>query len=270
MQNLTGLTNLTENEIRAVKFYIGDCAGLTPETDPFWGDPKAYLVLNSLFFDGIRTEQARIAEGKFLNPEIVADPERLQHLLCDLLSVFRKSRNPEWRTVYRVERFQDFQEMLKTGRTISFTSTSQGGFLDAYRDRAGIALLHIEIEPGTPCIDMQEFLGTDYAKPEESEILLPPGVTLQFEKISLSDPERQILDSENNPPVCAYQIRTGDFVGLKSSRESGDLKHPKNCDISDIYHKLNNQEPLTSEEIMCYTDWKRELIRDVLEDVGLS
>ncbi|MDE5768820.1 MAG: hypothetical protein K2H82_05485, partial [Oscillospiraceae bacterium] len=191
------IQNLTSKEILAVKFYIGDCAG--EECHPFWGDSKAYLVLNSLFFDGIRTERARIAEGKFLNPEIVADRERLKNLLRDLLSVFRKSCNLEWLTVCRVERFQDFQAMQQAGRTISFTSTSQSGFLDAYRDRAGIALLHMEIPPRTPCISMQEFFGDAYAKPEESEILLPPFLNLHFEKISLTDSEKQILDSEQNP-----------------------------------------------------------------------
>ncbi|MDE6730485.1 MAG: hypothetical protein K2J71_06890 [Oscillospiraceae bacterium] len=258
------IQNLTSEEIRAVKFYIGDCAG---ESHPFWGDPKAYLVLNSLFFDGIRTEQARIAEGKFLNPEIVADRERLKHLLRNLLSAFRKSCNPDWLTVCRVERFQDFQAMQQAGRTISFTSTSQGGFLDAYWDRAGIALLHIEIPPRTPCIDMQEFFGDAYAKPEESEILLPPFLNLHFENISFTDSEKQILDSEQNLPVCVYLLRTGDFAIPENSENPESPKNQEislNFDISEIYQKLNRQEILTSEEITNYTNWKKRLIREVL------
>ncbi|MDE6088803.1 MAG: hypothetical protein K2G25_10540 [Oscillospiraceae bacterium] len=252
------IQNLTLEEIRAVKFYIGDCAG--EEFHPFWSDPKAYLVLNSLFFDGIRTEQARIAEGKFLNPEIVADRERLKNLLRDLLSVFRKSCNPQWLTVYRVERFQDFQAMQQAGRTISFTSTSQNGFLDAYRDRAGIALLHIEIPPRTPCIPMQDFFGNAYAKPEESEILLPPFLNLHFEKISLTDSEKQILDSEQNPPVCACLVRTEDFSILEFSENH---KINGNYDVSEIYRKLNRREILTPAEILYYTNWKKELIREI-------
>ena len=64
---------LRDAQLRAVKWYIGDVEG----DDPFWGDPKAYVTLNSLFFPGTATEEARAAEGKPLNPEILRDEERL-------------------------------------------------------------------------------------------------------------------------------------------------------------------------------------------------
>ena len=64
---------LNEKEIRALRFYIGDVSG----SDPFFSDPKAYVVLNSLFFPDISSERARAAEGKLLNPAIIADTERL-------------------------------------------------------------------------------------------------------------------------------------------------------------------------------------------------
>lgn len=257
------LENLTQKEIRAVKFYIGDCTGY--ERHPFWGESRAYLVLNSLFFDGIRTEQARAAEGKFLNPELVADPERLEDLLRTLLSAFRKSWNTENYITYRVERFSDYQAMKHAGRTISFTSTSLQYFLKAYQDRSGIALMRFEIPVCTPCIDMQEFL-QDYAKPEESEILLPPFLNLHFAEIPVSDDEKKILDSEQNPPVCSCVATVRDMK-LPENPES--LKDPENPGIMaeslrKIYSALNRQEEISQEELEFYTEWKKNLICRIL------
>ena len=89
----------------AVKYYIGDVREFPK--DDFWNDPKAYLVLNSLFYPGTATEQARTAEGKFLNPEILADTGRLSALLKALLSAFQGTEQ-ELQT-FRVERFSDFR-----------------------------------------------------------------------------------------------------------------------------------------------------------------
>ena len=72
---------LNEKEIRALRFYIGDVSG----SDPFFSDPKAYVVLNSLFFPDISSERARAAEGKLLNPAIIADTERLTGFFSDPL-----------------------------------------------------------------------------------------------------------------------------------------------------------------------------------------
>lgn len=251
------IENLTQEEIQAVKFYIGDCTGY--EQHPFWGESRAYLVLNSLFFDGIRTEQARVAEGKFLNPEIVADPERLENLLRTLLSAFRKSWNTENFTTYRVERFSDYQAMKCASRTISFTSTSLNYFLKAYQDRTGIALMRFEIPAHTPCIHMQEFL-QDYAKPEEAEILLPPFLNLHFEEIPVSDDEKKILDSEKNPPVCSC------VVTVQELKLPDNPKNPgiKVKDLKKIYSALNCQNEISQEEIKFYTEWKKSLIYKIL------
>ena len=78
---------LTDRQLRAVRYYIGDVSGI----DPFWGDGKAYVALNALFFPGIETEKNRAKEGKYLNPAILEDTDRLTELLSDLLSAFNSS-----------------------------------------------------------------------------------------------------------------------------------------------------------------------------------
>ena len=54
------MSELNGREKAALRYYIGDVSG----NDEFWSDPKAYTVLNSLFFAGTATERSRAAEGK--------------------------------------------------------------------------------------------------------------------------------------------------------------------------------------------------------------
>lgn len=186
---------LTDPEKNALRFYIGDVSG----DDPFWGDPKAYILLNALFFPGIAAESDRAAEGKYLNPDILADIPRLLGFFGDLLPAFRKCTVDRNMTVYRVERLSDYRLCRQYGSTLSLTSTSTAGFLDYYRDRRGIVLMRFELERGVPCINAAEVLD-EYAKPDEAEILLPPFLELEFHEAKLSASERQITDCDGTPP----------------------------------------------------------------------
>ena len=177
---------LNASEISAVKYYIGDVQG----DDPFWSDGKAYLVLNSLFYPDIVTEQARTAEGKRLNPVILEDVPRLLSVLSNLFSASEYGRSAPAQIAYRVERYSDYLINAEAGKTISFTSTSTAGFLNDYRDRKGIALMKFHIPEGTPCIPVENALDY-YAKSAEQEILLPPWLQLQFTECELSAEELQ-------------------------------------------------------------------------------
>ncbi|MDE6538828.1 MAG: hypothetical protein K2K66_01435, partial [Ruminococcus sp.] len=117
-----------------MKYYIGDVSG----NDGFWSEPKAYLVLNSLLYDGIETEISRTKEGKFLNPAVLDDVDRLLDFYDNMFSAFRKCHAESDMITYRVERYSDFLPIINKKYTVSFTSTSTGGFLDTYRDRKGI------------------------------------------------------------------------------------------------------------------------------------
>ena len=184
---------LTPQQERAIRYYIGDVEG----EDPFWGDPKAYVLLNALFFPGLDTERRRCAEGKRLSPALLEDEERLLGLLRSLLGAFRPLGAPL--TTFRVERYADFTVMRRRARTVSPTSTSTAGFLDAYRDRRGIALLEFSLPAGTPCLHMAQIL-PGYAKPGEAEVLLPPGLPLAFREAPLTPAQQGILDADGAPP----------------------------------------------------------------------
>ncbi|MBE6875828.1 MAG: hypothetical protein E7496_03755 [Ruminococcus sp.] len=249
----------TADEIRAVRYYIGDIRNLPG--DGFWNDPKAYCLLNALFFPGITAESSRIAEGKILNTELLADIPRLTALLNNLFSVFRKSSAERNYRTFRVERFCDYELMQKAGKTISFTSTSCAGFLEAYQDRSGIALLKFEIPAHTPCIVMQDFFQS-YAKPEEAELLLPPYLKLHFERLSFSAQEQQILDADGKPPLCSCKVRVQPSfvpadISCSAVPESGNL-----AGIRVIQALQHHQKP-DEQDIAFYTLWKQNFLQQI-------
>ncbi len=251
----------TKEEIRAVRYYIGDVRNL-PE-DGFWNDPKAYCLLNALFFPGIATETARLAEGKILNLRILEDVPRLSTLFRNLFSVFRKSAAEQEYSVCRVERFSDYLMMQSAGKTVSFTSTSKNGFLPAYQDRCGIALLRFAIPPGTPCIDMQKFF-SHYAKSAEAEILLPPGLPLQFEKRELSAQEQTILDADGKPPRISCLVRVSPEILIPEKCQNSDAPEGNLAGIR-IIQALNSRRLPDAGDVENYSRWKQNFIANQIK-----
>lgn len=239
---------LNNEEKSALKYYTGDVSG----DNHFWSEPKAYLVLNSLFYDDIYTEKARVSEGKFLNPVILSDVDRLLYLYDNIFSAFRKCRAENNIVTYRVERFSDYTFIKQSEKTVSFTSTSTAGFLKEYRDRKGIALMKFGIPVGTSCISMAEVLDV-YTKSEEAEILLPPFMNLNITEIPVIDSEKSITDADGKPPVVSCIAKCGKFC-ISERKEN----------ISDdgakagqrIYTALNSGENPSEEDIKLYCEWK--------------
>lgn len=241
----------TENEINAIKFYTGDVSG----TDSFYGDGKAYVTLNSLFFPGIATEKMRADEGKRLNPAIIENVPRLLGFFNCLFSAFGKSSLAQSCTAYRVERMTDFEMCRSLGRTISFTSTSLAGFLDEYRDRRGIALMKFNLKEGSHCIDIAEVLDY-YAKAEEREILLPPFMEIAIEEKKLTQAESCITDCDGNPPFISAEVSVN---GICTEMENEDV-HLCDCQSGiRVYNALNNGETPTEADIAEYSVWKKSL-----------
>lgn len=260
---------LTPGQLEAVRYYEGDVEG----DDPFWGDGKAYVTLNSLFYDGIGTERRRAAEGRRLNPTIVADPARIFDLCVSLISACRAADLSQPRTAYRVERYADYLDMREAGRTISFTSTSTGGFLPAYGDRIGIALLTFLIPAGVPCLPYAELLHDDYAKGNEQEIMLPPGLALTFEETPLRPEEFGIADAQGNPPIvkCVVRVEARPLLSggtethsVDSGTASGVLESEGIAAATRVYDALNSGKEPAPEDITSYCTWKQAFKANVL------
>ncbi|MCM1133771.1 MAG: hypothetical protein NC340_09905 [Ruminococcus flavefaciens] len=243
---------LSATEENALRFYIGDVSG----DDDFYGDPKAYVVLNSLFFPDIATESARASEGKYLNPAIIADIPRLIDFFGNLFSAFRKSALEENVLTYRVERMADYKLCRERSMTVSMTSTSTGGFLNAYRDRKGIALMKFNLPEGSCCIDVGKAL-PHYAKPEEAEILLPPFMKLDIAEIQPTESELLITDSDNQPPqvscivgLLGIEKHSGDTLILSADGSEAGQR---------VYKALNSGEIPDNSDVEQYSCWKSDL-----------
>lgn len=239
---------LNKNEEQSLKFYIGDVSG----NDPFYGDPKAYVTLNSLFFPDIVSESARAAEGKRLNPAIVSDIPRLLNFFDGLFSAFGKARLKKEYTVFRVERAVDFELCRALKKTISMTSTSTAGFLDSYRDRKGIALMRFRLPVSCRCINVAETLDF-YAKPDEAEILISPFMGLDITEVSMSDKEKKITDRDGDPPVISV------FADLKSLSENEicDSDSLSACTAGiKVFQALNSGKIPNVDDVREYSEWK--------------
>lgn len=246
------VSSLTESEKKALRFYIGDVS----DSESFYGDPKAYVVINSLFFPDISTETARASEGKYLNPEIIADIPRLLNFFDSLFSVFKKSQLTEDMTTYRVERMADYKLCRERLQTVSLTSTSTAGFLREYQDRIGIALMRFNIPKGSHCIDVAKTLSY-YAKPEEAEILLPPFMNITIKENCLTDSEMLILDSDGKPPQISCTADTADISRYKYDVPDADFEGARAGQR--IYKALNEKNIPEKEDIEIYSQWKKDL-----------
>lgn len=144
----------------------------------------------------------------------MANPKRLFCLCVNLLSACTVADLSRPRITYRVERHADYLVMRQAGETISFTSTSTRGFLPEYGDRIGIALLEFHIHAGVPCLPYRELLKDDYAKANEQEITLPPGLPLLFRDVPTQKTTHLIVDAQGNPPLatCVVEVEQTSFL----------------------------------------------------------
>ena len=195
---------LTKEEAEAVRFYEGDLTGFDLR-DPFLNDARAYVTLNALLFDGVRTEYLRVREGKRLNPAMLADLPRLTALYCALLSASQKGAVTEPVCGYRVERAGDFTVCRAAGKTLAFTSTSLRGFLPAYGDKQKIVLLTYHVPPKTPAIIFSQLLDC-YLKANEDELLLPPYLHFECAERPLTASDFEIRDMNGDPPCAAFDL----------------------------------------------------------------
>ncbi len=247
---------LNNQEKRWLKYYIGDVSG----SDGFWSEKKAYLVLNSIFYDGIETEKARSTEGKFLNPAVLDDVDRLLDFYDNMFSAFRKCTSENDIITYRVERYKDFLPIWDTNHTVSFTSTSMSGFLDAYRDRKEITLIKFIIPESVNCINVAEVLDF-YSKPEEQEILLPPFMYLDLIQTVPTEKEMKITDSDGKSPedACIAVCNCWNDLDVKERTENLSADGAKAGQR--VYNALNNRQNPVAEDVAIYTEWKRDFRR---------
>ena len=244
---------------KALRYYIGEKKAypMVPE------DTKAYNTINTFFFDGLDSERMRAAEKKTLNPDFLKENMSTLALCADLMAALRFggiTKGEE--TLYRLTRETDVEAMKRARTTISFTSTSKKPYLKEYATKINLILLEFHIPAHTPRADMMELL-TDYAKPEEQEVLLPPWLPVELKEVSLSDEEMTYRDYNDQPPKAKYIVEvTGDICYPLCDNT---IKvEPTGCEAGKaVYDALNNGIEPDSEDIDKYLEWKAQFVRMV-------
>lgn len=245
--------NLSEKQITMLRFYEGDIDEKNIH-DPFYGDPKAYVTLNALLFDGLTTEKARVEENRILNPAFLKDPIKTADCICTILSTMYRSDHDM--VVSRVERTADFNVFSKDTYMPSFISTSYAGFLSAYEDKHGLALMKIHIPQGTYIADMKKLL-TSYLKEDEEEVLLPPYMHITVQKNPLDDSMKKIHDGYGNIPEVYADVYCDGFQYPFVSPVKIEDKDIENAEH--LYHCLNAHEALSDADMESYMHIKQAI-----------
>ena len=250
---------LREEEKQALRCYEGD---VEQTGDPFWSDRKMYVTWNALLFDGIVTEQARTAEGRFLNPSFLTDDDRLLKLTADLIHALGKMPKQGVRKAYRVERLADYRIMKEQGYLPSFISTSTGGFLDSYTDKKQLVLMEFEIAPETVYGELGVLLDR-YAKEEEAEILLAPYQSVQITELPLPSHLSQIRDAYGDIPAVYCRVRTGTVIRGPLNPMPQRVYDKEAC--RHVFEALNAGKQPDTQDVKEYLEWKRSIRSRVLK-----
>lgn len=238
----------------AIKYYEGD----TQSTSQFWGDKKAYITFNSIFFKGFDSEQVRVDEGKKLNLEFAENPEGILLTMVGLMEA--ASPVKEEMTTYRVERYVDYLKMKEKQGTVCFTSTSTSKFLDEYRDKNGIALLKFKINKGVKAINFADL--DEYKKSNECELLLIPSIKVSIKEKKIPKKYQNITDAEGKSPLVYAEIEV-----LPERLEAEPFRYEKEAmDIilSEVYRDgakkclqtLNKKKTPSDDDFRLYSTWK--------------
>ena len=248
---------LNEKQTQAVKYY----GGINVKEYPLYlKDPNSYNMINSLLFPGVTTENARIKEGRYLNPNFLSHPKFLREYYSLLLSCFKPS-NSEFIT-YRVERLEDYNVMKKLNHLPSFISTSKNYFLNAYRNKIDLVLMIFHINKDTLIIDFNKEI-KKYEKKEEQEVLLKVGTKIKIFERNLNEEERKIKDLNNNEPKIICDV----YFELEKESESIKNLIPKKIKMdSMLYINDLNYHNINSKYIKSYLKYKKT----IQEEIGIK
>lgn len=240
--------------LRDLKFYSGDVRDEDP-SDPLFSDPKAYVTLNALLFDGIETEQARVKEGRKLNPSMIVRYEDTASAMHGILSCMKPCEQET--VVYRVERMVDFKLFLRAGEMTSFISCSDGGFLNSYTDKADLVFLEIHVKPGVLCVHLENVL-EDYLKKDEHELLIGPYCPIRIRQLPVPEEYGRIQDRNGNP-VCIYaQVEV-----FPASKNKTDHFSKLNQEIIEnscrVIGQLNKEQTVQAEDLQAYLSFKKQI-----------
>lgn len=270
------MENITFGEVASLCLYQGseDLLGfLTNEQEKYISE--IYGTLNILMYEGIASEQERIREKKLLFPKLLEKIDKILAVYMDIFELMekkKKQREPEI-VVYRTERGQALELLMRKKHTVALTSTSRKDNLGNYfRKKKLLTLLVLKIPEEIPYIDVNDVLKESASSfKNEEEILLPPYLPFSIRQIELSEKEKAYRDIEGHPPAGKYELcinKEIDFdkskIDLETQKQQlfteSEIKSAENC-----LEKICRGEQISEEEERRYSEWKQcfqEIIKE--------
>lgn len=266
---------ITTKEKDSIRFYQGDVRRREEdghisdmkECEGFYGIHSAYKTLNCLMFPGTENEMERIRENTAkLNPFIIEEAEKSLEVYCDIYRAMCKfalsQSGGESRRLYRTERGASIKE-LKKGNLVSFTSTSVKAITEDFLlKKHGLAFLEIIMPCTVPHLDLQEVLGEEYLFSQQKEMLLPPFLDIELQKIKLPEGEKKDFEKGYETIGEKYLLWVKEKSHLFQQKNDFDkadgefLSKKNNKKAAEILDKMNQQKELTDQEIDYYCKWK--------------
>lgn len=261
----------TLEDKKRLKFYQGDTACEKDELlKEFYSVPKAYLVMNSLMYDGIENERIRIEkEGKFLNSKLFYDIEEIIEVYISIFNLMKYCYELRESTdeviTYRLDRKYSL-ECFQKGSLVSFTSTSKNSDYDKeyFRKKDGLVIFNFRISSEIPYIDINEILGKDTRFSEQNEILLPPFLSIKMKELVLNEKEKIYRDVNHNPPIGKYEITLENNIERNESDGKTvqelrnylvDIENIKNA--VDVIDRITSHKNIDETGIEKYVEWKK-------------
>ena len=243
----------TQDEIDALLFYQGSIEKVSEDKrvmlQKFYSVDSAYNVLNVLLFPGIGNEMARIAEGKELDQELIAQMKELIKIYCNIYSAMCKYtflyENGENFVLYtkRADRAYSVKAYEK-GESFTFLSTTSKDQVDKYFcEKEGLILLEVESTAQIEHIDLNKILGNNSDYQGEREILFAPFLHVNLEKTELDKSEESLKDCNGNPPLGKYKLMIMDsLIEMKSRHRFANEKSIE----SELYLEVTDKEALNN------------------------
>lgn len=261
-------------EIDSLRFYQGDVDKYSDDVEKnnsvFWKTEKAYQLLNMLLYPGLENENSRIKKEKKKIPiellmnlqQIFAVYENIFSAMCKYSLIVGKK---EEIYVYRKDRMQ-YMEGIEKNRSYSWTSCSlKEDIDDSFQKKDGILLLEYKIPYNIPHIVMNDVLGKNKFQ-EQKEVLLPPFLIFEKNKIDFTEKEMEYRDINGQPPKAKYllYIKKISFSDEKNKCTKQEIEKivfdNKNIfESMNLLRKMQEKLEITEDEKNKYVYWKSKM-----------
>lgn len=288
MSNSYRYSFISEKEFRSLLYYQGAPENI--KLDPseqhlkeFYSIDNGYEIINMLLFQGIENERARLQiEKRAIDDKILDHMENLLEVYGYLYSVMCKytyhTAKAEKLLTYRDDRRHTYQ-CMQTGMNDSFLSTSfiaerkpaVSGRENYFQKKDGLVLMDVEALDTVEHVDMNDVLEAQSKYPDENEVLYPPFLYLDTERMSLTLEEIQLKDIHKKSPYGkVHVILKGSTIDPKNLTEEEKnrlevirkklIAQDEIKNIKTVWNVIRNgEESEYSKEIEKYCQWKKLL-----------